>query len=892
MNADRWNEVVAIFDKLLELLPSEREHFLAEIRDDELRRQVESMLRFDAGAHPLLDATPDELAAAVALAATPALEGQRIGPYVLVREVGRGGMGTVYLAERADVEMRVALKLVAGGLASPARTERFLFERRVLARLEHPNIARMLDAGIAPDGTPWLAMEYVQGERIDEWCKARGLGVRERLVLFEKVCDAVAYAHRNLVVHRDLKPSNILVTAEGEPRLVDFGIAKLLEDTTDTSQTLTVAGARALTPEYASPEQLRGDAITTASDVYQLGVLMFQLLTGRLPQRSSGQSLHELQAVNVGDRDVENIVRKAMDPEPDRRYDSAKQLREDVERYLGGHPIIARAPTLRYRAAKFVRRHRASTAMAAGIALMLIVSSAITIVQARRVARERDRAEQVSDLLAEIFASSDPTVSGGDSVTARAVLDDGAERVRSKTGLDPEVRAELMYVIGVAYGNLGALRRSVELHSEAVSTLQDIVPPDHPALLRYRVLLGAGQAELGQLAEAIPSLEDALARERRLRPRRRPELAKALHSLAYAKQIAGDFDTARQLYEEALTHYRTLPDSLSSGIETTLTNLGYLARVRGDLDAAESLFREALDRRRALEGDSHPLTARSMITFAQLLIDRDKLDEAERLADEAFAIHRRTLTAPHQELAEALVLKAELLRRRGNLAEAEKVQREAVAMYTQVYGAGNATVAHATADLAGIVQGQGRLNEAAQLHRDAAERYSKTVGDNHTSTAITLTNLAYTEFLRRRLEESEALYRRALPVLDSASYDPAGLSTILADFAFVLILRGKSEEAVVLARRSVELARTRWPETHGNVIRPQRTLGGALVNLRRFEEAEPVLIDAHRKLVQGFGATNQFTIDAASDLVRFYELWGKKAEADRYRRVSSEARTP
>jgi tetratricopeptide (TPR) repeat protein len=228
-------------------------------------------------------------------------------------------------------------------------------------------------------------------------------------------------------------------------------------------------------------------------------------------------------------------------------------------------------------------------------------------------------------------------------------------------------------------------------------------------------------------------------------------------------------------------------------------------------------------------------------------------------------------------------LKAELLRRRGNLAEAEKVQREAVVMYTQVYGASNATVAHALADLAGIVQGQGRLDEAAQIHREAADRYRVTVGENHTSTAVTLTNLAYTQFLRRRLDESEALYRRAVPVLESASYDPAGLATILADFAFVLILRGKSDEAVIYAGRSVDLARTRWPETHANVIRPLRTLGGALVNLRRFEEAEPVLIDAHRKLVQGWGATNQYTIDAASDLVRFYELWGKKAEADRYR---------
>ncbi|MGH7555700.1 MAG: serine/threonine-protein kinase, partial [Longimicrobiales bacterium] len=294
MTIERWHEVIELFEQAMDQPTGERERFVNDAAADaDLRDRVLAMVRADVHAHRLLDATPDAIASAVLEENVARLQGLRLGPYTLLREVGRGGMGTVFLAERQDVEKQVALKLMAGGLASRERIERFLLERRVLAQLEHPNIARLLDAGVAPDGTPWLAMEYVDGQPIDVWCDARRLDVADRIILFEKVCDAVAYAHRNLVVHRDLKPSNILVTAEGEPRLVDFGIAKLL-DKTDPADTLTHT-THPMTPEYASPEQLRGEAITTASDVYQLGVLLFELLTGRRPHRVAAQRRHEIE---------------------------------------------------------------------------------------------------------------------------------------------------------------------------------------------------------------------------------------------------------------------------------------------------------------------------------------------------------------------------------------------------------------------------------------------------------------------------------------------------------------------------------------------------------------------------------------------------------------------
>ncbi len=803
---ERWQQIQQLLDEALSLPAAEVPAFLASTcaGDADLHGEVERLYAACQSAQEFLVEPPAQLVSAL-LDESNIDTQQRVGPYTLIREVGRGGMGTVWLAERADIQKRVALKLVSGGLGSSARIERFLFERRVLARLEHPHIARLLDAGVTEQGTPWLAMEYVEGERIDYWCEERQLGTRERLALFEQVCHAVAYAHRNLIVHRDLKPSNILVTAEGEPRLVDFGIAKLLASGDDTDP-VTVADARPMTPEYASPEQLRGEAITTASDVYQLGILLHQLLTGRRPQSTADAPLA---ARAIADQDIANIVRKAMNPEADRRYESAQQLRDDVRRYLDGKPIFARAPTVGYRARKFMARHKAGTAMAATVVLLVLGSAVIALVQAQRVSRERDRAEQVSTLLQDLFASSDPTVSGGDSVTVRAVLGRGAQRIRADTSLDPMVRARLLDVIATAYSNLGTLDHAIELQTEAMATLQDVVPPDHQALLGSRRRLGAWKAEVGQVMEALPMLQSVLALERKRGVKRRADLAAALHATAWAHQLNHEADRARSLYQEALAIYRSLPVDSAFRMVPTLVNLGALARDRDDHEAAESLYREALEKRRARLGNAHPLTASSMTTLASALRDRGKLDEAERLAGEALLIHRRTLPSPHPDLAADLALKADLLSSQRRLVHAELVQKEALAMFRALYGDAHTTIAHATANLGSIVQRQGRLDEAAQLQREAADRYIALAGERNLSSAVALQNLAYTEFLRRRLDESEALYRRALPVLDSILKGSASNASTFADFATVLAQQRKCDQAEPYARRSYELARTR-----------------------------------------------------------------------------------
>jgi len=931
MTTDRWEDVVALFHQALERPAGEREAFLdrATAGDAELRSRVAAMLAADAGSHPLLDGLSDLVAATVAGDASPRLEGRRIGPYTLVRELGRGGMAVVWLAERSDVDKRVALKLVTGGLASPERVGRFLFERRVLAQLEHPGIARLLDAGVAEDGTPWLAMEYVEGRPIDEHCDAARLGIHERLDLFTRVCDAVAYAHRNLVVHRDLKPSNILVDADGQPRLLDFGIARLLAGATHDPFTATGAGARPMTPAYASPEQIRGDPITTASDVYQLGALLYELLTGRRPYRSQGRPLHELQRAIVEEEvtrpsqivmngaaasvtpdptarsaadlaavrsatperlrrrlkgDLDNIIRKAMRPEAQLRYEGAQQLCDDVRRHIAGRPVAARPGTIRYRAAKFVARHRAGTTMAATLVLAGLVLTASFIAQAGRVARERDRAEQVSAVLTDLFASADPTATGGDTtITVRSVLDRGIARVRTASDLDPEVRARLLQVMATAYRNLGLLAGALELQEEAVRLLGGVVSPRDPVTLEAQTRLATLLVDVNRESEAILLLDSVLERSVRRSPETTPQRAAMLSAKAYAHQAAGDDAAARDLYEEALALYRTIREADPSELEATLANLGWIARRAGNLDDALARFRDVLDRRTLRHGPDHPLTARSMGALANVLAESDSLNEAERFADQSIAIFRRAYPSAHPDIASALALKAQILRRRGRLGGAEALQREALSTLRAVYGEEHLATAGAVADLAGMVQRQGRTDEAALLYRDAVAVFSRIRGDRDVSTAVVVTNLAWTEYLGRRFDEAEILYRRGLPVLDSAWAGSARLSSTLVDFATVLIERAGFAEAEPYARRAYDLARAAWPPDHVDVIRPQRILGACLIHLRRFADAEPVLLDAHRKLLDGWGADSPFTIGSAQVLVRMYELWDRPADADRYR---------
>ncbi|HEU5209654.1 MAG TPA: serine/threonine-protein kinase, partial [Longimicrobiales bacterium] len=548
-------EAHALLERVIDLDPGARAAALDEAcaRRPELRSRVEELLRFADEESTLLDNDP-----AMVWAALIDDDDERavtsVGPWRIQRELGRGGMGAVYLAERADgqFEKQVALKLVKRGMDTDEILARFRLERRILAGLEHPHIARLYDGGASEDGRPYLVMELVDGEPITTWCDRHCLGIDERLALFCTICAAVQFAHQKLVVHRDLKPSNIMVAKDGAPKLLDFGIARLL--TEDETSSMTRTGVRVLTPEYAAPEQLRGEAVSTAADVYALGAVLFELLTGSGPFGGDRRTMdpdriaprpsllvgpaspddpvstaHAAAAARSttpaklrrrleGDLDI--ITLRALDPDPARRYGSAQQLLDDLERHRAGLPVQARAPTLVYRARKFARRNRAPIVAAALVTIALAGGLASTLWQARTAARERDTAdaarrsaEEVMAFLLGMFDSADPLgvrTERTDTMRVRQLVDRGAERVRTELANQPRLQAEMLTMLGRVYSNLGVFESAEEMLEEAVLAAGAANAATESRAIPL-ILLGVAANQQGSFARADSLLAAAIA---------------------------------------------------------------------------------------------------------------------------------------------------------------------------------------------------------------------------------------------------------------------------------------------------------------------------------------------------------------------------------------------
>jgi serine/threonine-protein kinase len=557
MTGERWSRVEAVFAEAVALPPSRREASLSRAcgGDLELRREVESLLAADEQAEdflarPALSAPAHEAASLV---------GHTVGRYRLEEKLGEGGQGTVYLAARADevYQQKVAVKVLDHGADRADLIARFRAERQILASLDHPGIARLLDGGATEDGRPYLVMEYIEGVPLDRYCDEHRLGLDRRIDLFRQVCASVEYAHQNLVVHRDLKPSNILVGPDGVPRLLDFGIAKLLQGAAHPGAVeATRTGQRLMTPQYASPEQIEGQIITTASDVYSLGVLLYLLLTGRLPYRlrpSEGDSVERAVVEQLPERpstavdgptlqalsearglrprqlrrslrgDLDTILLTALRKEPQRRYPSVSRFADDLRRYREGQPVLARPDSVGYRVRRFVGRHPVGVT-AAGVCLAVVVGLAATMtVQAVRLAHqrdeirtERDKAQQVRAFLEEVFSGSDPSESRGETVTAREILDKGASRVMGKLAGQPDTQAALALAIGKVYLSLGL--------------------PDR----------------------AQPLLAQSLAQRLELHGERHVDVADSLMALSVLDQNEGDFAAAEERQRRALHIQRAL----------------------------------------------------------------------------------------------------------------------------------------------------------------------------------------------------------------------------------------------------------------------------------------------------------------------------------------------
>jgi serine/threonine-protein kinase len=702
---ERLRRLREMFDAVMDQAPADRASFLdRELSGDPaLRDELESLITVS-------ERTDERLAPPLGsfAAGGGSLVGRRLGPYDVVRLVGRGGMGTVYEAVRADDQYRkrVAIKVVQAGPESDLTLARFRRERQILANLEHPNIATLLDGGVAPDGRPFLVMEYVDGEPITSWCDGRSLPVRDRIALFRQVCGAVGHAHRNLVVHRDLKPGNIFVTADGTVKLLDFGIAKLLGDTGDDALPLTRGGARAFTPEYASPEQIEGNALTTASDVYSLGVVLFELLAGRRPHGSEEAVLsrpiplpsavvepgaagprHERDAGQLGRRlrgELDQIVLMALRREPERRYPSVEALDDDLKRYLEGLPVKAQRDRAAYRFGKFVRRNRA--AVAAGVVALaaLLGGTAAALWQARAASREALRATRISEFLQGILGSGIASVETSRrfsqaNLTVREVLDTAAGRLTTELAAEPMVRAQLHRIIAGAYFegmNLGPARQQLE--SALAIHRRELGPRD---LEVARDLAGVAQI----MAELHPDSAEAVAEQAlaiyRLRhaPDTLSDYMAALGALAGAQSYRGELAAAESTFSRYLAAERARSKPRLQVIGVALGALGYLQHNQGKYDIAEITMRHGIAALDSAGSDPSFEEAGQLMTLGSHLTGKGKAADGLRVLQRAREMARFTHPPESPFHPQVGILIAEALSLLGDTAQAHAEARAALA---------------------------------------------------------------------------------------------------------------------------------------------------------------------------------------------------------------------
>jgi serine/threonine-protein kinase len=842
----------------LELPPEARTCWLAELRATrpELALELERLLASEAelDRRGFLDSGPSALPHPV----TAGLTGMRLGAWTLERPLGQGGMGTVWLARRTDgrFEGTAAVKLLNLALLDPVGSERFRREGTVLARVTHPNIARLLDAGVTSGGQPYLVLERIEGERIDRHCDQRRLAPMQRIRLFLDVLAAVGHAHANLVVHRDLKPSNILVTADGTVKLLDFGIAKLLETETTPAERsrLTDQGGLALTPEYAAPEQATGGAVTTATDVYALGVLLYQLLSGRHPTgegcRSPAEHLRaiaeteprRLSAAVAGAGDLDNIVAKALRKDPVQRYPTVAAFADDLRRYLAHEPVSARPDSVGYRTARFVRRHRGGVALAVALVLALVVV-VVREYRLRALAQsEAQTAQAVEQYLVTVFGASDPFLPGDTSAahsSARELLDRGVARLDTSLARQPEVRTRLRSALGRVYTNLG---------------LYD---------------------------EAATQLELALSEQRALTGERDAATAAALDQLGQVRDRQGRVDEADSLLNQAVGLRRELLGDRDEGTAQSLEHLSGVRRERNDYPGAEALAREALGIQRALHGDSALETAGSRQTLAEVLTDRGAHQEAASLYREALAVRERRLGPTHPLAARTMFNLALTERRLGHIAAAESLYRRALAAQQVTLGPDHPIVAATLNGLSDLLQkATPRLAEAETLLREALEINRRKLGPHHAEVATNLGNLAVIVRERGDFVEAERLLREALAI-DLATFGPDHTYTgyDLNELASVLRMRGMPDSAVSILRGVLDLNRRMSGPAHRNTMAVAIHLARALRESGRPAEATELFREALARLEPDNPDTDPFRVVAGIGLGRSLVELGKSDEA-------------
>ena len=799
--------------------------------------------------------------------------GERLGAYRLLHSIGSGGMGSVFLAERADraFEKQVAIKIVGRGPMDPRTAARLRGERQILASLDHPNIARLLDGGTTVDGLPYLVMEYIDGENLMGFCDGQHLTIDKRLELFLDICDAVQYAHQNLVVHRDLKPSNILVAEDGTVKLLDFGIAKML-DTNIGEQTvaLTQANMVVMTPEYASPEQAVGKPITTSSDIYALGVLLYQLLTGRVPHRVSLRRPEELfrlildvippppsQRVVADERPIgeqrryieldpiavaenrgttpEKLIRRlrgdldyialmALRKEPERRYPSAQQFGDDIRRHLTDLPVVAQPDSTAYRARKFVRRHWIGLGTAAALLITAIGAAVVFALQAERISKERDvaqaqriRAEQVSEFVIGLTKISDP-------IRTPTFSDMILEGITELETLDaqPELQQELRHIMGDIAIKSGEYGLAHELLTN---------------VLAYR------QQTFGEASREVATT--------------RNRLGNTLNAL-------GDFQAALAMHEQAMTTFTSIHGDEHSAVGETWQYLGHVFRAMDRVEDAEQAYRRSRDILAATLGDNHYHFAVVSSDLAATLTLLGHLDDAEAAYRQALTINQRTASSNDPEYLLRKCGLALVMHWKGNYLEAEQLFNEAIPALARILGPSHPNVTGPKGDYGRMLHDLGELRRAESLFREALSGFSEKFGAEHRFVGYGKVNLAILLHDRGKLQEAETLLRDALAIYDQTlGAGHAYVGAALTALGNLLVDRGLAMEALPLLQQGVGIFEVSLPAEHWQLANARCTLAKALTILERPSEALALFDRGLPILQQTWGDEHRLTRQAS-----------------------------
>jgi tetratricopeptide (TPR) repeat protein len=830
-----WQRVEEVFLSALEQPTENRVAYLRSVcaGDENLHSEVEAMLRSHEQAGDFMERPAYQINAQLLDQETGALQsGETLGDYKIISLLGVGGMGEVYLAEDTKLDRRVAVKLVKVGLGRADLLRHFRREEKILAGLTHPNIARLYGGAVTADGIPYFVMEYVEGERLDCYCSARKLKLPERLELFRRTCSAISYAHQHLVIHRDIKPANIRVTAEGEPKLLDFGIAKLINPHAESMREPTMTLERVMTPEYASPEQVRGEEITTASDVYSLGVVLYELLTGQRPYRFKTRQPNEIaraisedeaprpstvltrqnpSTVIVNPRslrgDLDNIVSMAMRKEASRRYASVAQFSEDIRRHMDGLPVVARKDTVGYRSAKYIRRHRVGVAAAALVSAAIIAALIASLWEARqaRVQRgqaraQRDIAQRINTFLQDMLAAAAPEVKGVD-VKVADLLDEASARAKKELVGQPDVMADVLMILGRTYLSLEKpdkaeppLRAALEASLRANSEL-------HPTTATTMGWLGLDLVYLHKTVEAEQISRKAVELQRKLHPRGNEDLGVALYALGYSLIAQNQPKAAQPLLKEAADLIKKHLGETHGYYVATLTMLGGAYDKAGEPAEAESIYRQAIEAAKRAEARYRIFLAQADLGLGYLLINK-----------EAYL-------------------------------EAETVLRESETIYREVYG-----------------------------------------GDANPSVGAAKADLGLLYFLKGDYARAEAQDRTALVLLRKypGPDQPVHASTE-ATLGLILTREGKAAEGEPYLREALTIRKKILSPGDFMIPYAASALGECLTVQKRYGEAEPLLLDSYNELKLELGDQNKRTIEARQRLAKLYDDWAKPDQAAQFR---------